>query len=62
MEKLFKNNAEWLEFIQDLESLACHLRSKKVDMEVNAELVDKAIELLIDWNPKRRESIKRCSQ
>ena len=58
MEKLFKNNAEWLEFISDLEDLACLLRSK--EMYENAYLVSKAVELLIDWNPERRESTERC--
>ena len=57
-ELLMGNNAEWLQFISDLEDLACFLRSK--EMESNAELVDKAIKLLIDWNPERNESIKRC--
>ena len=61
MENLtIKNNGEWLQFIADLEDLACYLRSENVDMEANANLVDKAIELLIDWNPERRESIERC--
>lgn len=45
------NNAEWLQFIADLEDLACALRS--IDMNGNAELVDKAVELLTEWNPKR---------
>ena len=58
----FKSNGEWLLFISDLEDLACYLRSEKVEMYENADLVSKAIELLIAWNPERRESIKRCSK
>jgi ubiquinone biosynthesis protein UbiJ len=57
--KKFKNNAEWLQFISDLQDLSCFLRSENVDMDGNAEIVDKAIELLIEWNPKRKESIER---
>ena len=59
MEKLFENNAEWLQFISGLEDLACFLRGK--EMPENASLVSKAVELLIDWNPERRESIERCN-
>ena len=63
MENLkFKNNGEWLQFVSDLKDLACFLRSEKMDMNANAELVDKAIELLIDWNPVRRGSIKSHSK
>ena len=59
MKKLsIRNNAEWLQFISDLEDLACYLRSEYVEMEANAELVHKAIELLVEWNPKRKVSIK----
>ena len=61
-ELLMGNNAEWLQFISDLEDLACYLRSENVGMECNAELVDKAVKLLIEWNPERNESIKRCCE
>lgn len=50
-------NSEWLQFISDLKDLSCYLRSEGIEMDANANLVDMAIELLIDWNPKRRESI-----
>lgn len=45
------NNAEWLQFLSDLDDLVCLLRCK--EMDVNAELVEKAKSLLIDWNPLR---------
>lgn len=55
------SNAEWLEFLSDLEDLACVLRSEKYEMAANAELVDKAKSLLIEWNPVRNASIKNCT-
>ena len=60
MEKTsIRNNAEWLQFISDLTDLACVLRSEEMKMDGNAELVHTAIELLIEWNPKRRQSIEK---
>ena len=60
MKKVLNNNAEWLQIISDLEDLACYLRSENVKMDKNADLVVKANEFLIEWNPTRRESIERC--
>lgn len=51
-------NAEWLQFLSDLDDLACVLRSEALDMPCNAELVDKAKSMLIDWNPNRNSRLK----
>ena len=52
-------NAEWLEFLQDLRDLEVLIREIHHD-PFTADTVHKARALLIDWNPERRESIKRC--
>lgn len=62
MSRLKENhtNGEWLEFIDDLESIASLLEDLQAPSL--AETVISAAETLVKWNPERIESIKRCTE
>lgn len=53
-------NAEWLDFLDDLESIAVLLEDLQAPSL--AETVMSAKDMLVEWNPERRASIERCAK